>query len=308
MTIAKRLSGILAAAMTAAIVASGTSAAAAPADGGQDGLQQKVTSDEAFGSEQVVRSEGHIDLGPKVVEGGLVFAARDDTESTPVWRHLDDLVLQVGDTAKTQIPEGDQYDFTGASTGEDVWIIPQVEQPGAPWLGWNTQDPAFLDGAVDNVTLRFTGAQGPGKVSLFLQNGDFGEPDVLWTADKAADVNVDLNTHTHANWVFTKPGIYLVTVSLSSKRSDGTTSEDTQTIRLAVGDDADPKEAAQAEATQPASGEQDSAQQADSAAEGADPAVLIAIGIGAVAVLAAVFFTVIAVINRRRRAAGDRRE
>src|SRR5690606_28434889 len=44
------------------------------------------------------------------------------------------------------------------------------------------------------------------------------------------------NTHTHANWVFTEPGAYLVQVEVAADLIDGRRVEDVATLRIAVGD------------------------------------------------------------------------
>lgn len=55
------------------------------------------------------------------------------------------------------------------------------------------------------------------------------EPQKLW---------VEKNTHTHANWVFTAPGEYLLKVTASAELSDGSTVSDTRYLKFAVGDSA----------------------------------------------------------------------
>ena len=64
------------------------------------------------------------------------------------------------------------------------------------------------DEAAQLLTLH--GVQGPGDVYVFLQEGVAGAPNVLWDSDQAfpQDLWMDVNTHVHANWVFTEPGVY----------------------------------------------------------------------------------------------------
>ena len=47
------------------------------------------------------------------------------------------------------------------------------------------------------------------------------------------------NTHTHANWVFTEPGVHLVGVRAVVKDDAGTVHTDEQLVRVAVGDGTD---------------------------------------------------------------------
>ena len=203
-------------------------------------LQQTVTDDEHIAAvgEHVVASEGHFDLGPIVVDNAMQFLVRDDSQDQPVWRNLDDVVFQVGANAIQTLPESGDYDFVGAKGGQQVWAVPQSQIAGVPWLGWNTQSPRVTQDVSRGITLEYGGHQGPGQFTLFLQAGGFGAPQQLWSSAKAEaqGVWVDLKTHTHANWVFTEPGIHLVRVVLKAKMIDGSDIAVPATLRFAVGD------------------------------------------------------------------------
>ncbi len=79
-----------------------------------------------------------------------------------------------------------------------------------------------------------------GTFSLYLENGNFSAPQVLWSSTKNEPQKlwVEKNTHTHANWVFTAPGEYLLKVTASAELSDGSTVSDTRYLKFAVGDSA----------------------------------------------------------------------
>ena len=89
-----------------------------------------------------------------------------------------------------------------------------------------------------NLTLEQV--SGPGTFSLYLENGNFSAPQVLWSSTKSEPQKlwVEKNTHTHANWVFTAPGEYLLKVTASAELSDGSTVSDTRYLKFAVGDSA----------------------------------------------------------------------
>ena len=100
--------------------------------------------------------------------------------------------------------------------------------------------------------MEFLGHQGPGEFSLFLQNGGFEEPQLLWSTATGDSEGfwVDLGTHTHANWVFTEPGIHQVRVRMSGEgagESAGKKVAAEATLTFAVGDETD---VAQAQATE----------------------------------------------------------
>ena len=239
-----RLTTTLASVVTAAALAFTPSAAWA------GDLAQVVSADEeiaAPGTEATV-DHGHVDLGLQVIDGQAQFMARDDSGEKPVWRELDDVVFNVGDNAQLTLPEDEAFSFVGADPGEQVWVVPQTELAEVPWLGWNTQAPSLADNVDRGLTMDYLGHQGPGEFSLFLQNGGFEPPQLLWsTKDSATDgFWVDLGTHTHANWVFTEPGIHQVRVRMTGDgigESAGSEVSAEATLTFAVGEGADLSEA-----------------------------------------------------------------
>ncbi len=90
------------------------------------------------------------------------------------------------------------------------------------------------------VNLTLEQVSGPGTFSLYLENGNFSAPQVLWSSTKSEPQKlwVEKNTHTHANWVFTAPGEYLLKITASAELSDGSTVSDTRYLKFAVGDSA----------------------------------------------------------------------
>ncbi|GAA1474767.1 choice-of-anchor M domain-containing protein [Corynebacterium felinum] len=206
-------------------------------------LNQIVHADEplAPAGELSNFTQGHADLGPLMVpyeDSAFDAYIRDDTQVPAVWRKPEDVLFVVDSKAEQTLPNTDDFGFVGAKPGQKVWVVPQVEQVGVPWLGWSTQSPAFVNSAVRGVTMTFVGHQGPGQFTLFLQNGGFEKPQLLWTsANKSAqDLWVELNTHTHANWVFTEAGIHNVAIKISAELNDGKTHEVTRVLTFAVGE------------------------------------------------------------------------
>lgn len=208
----------------------------------KDPLRQKVSASEEFTTETHICGDGHIDLGPRIIDGKWQLAIRDDSKETPLWSLPENTVFTVSDKALLTAPDSGDYAFTGATSGSAVHVIPQTQIPSVPWLGWNTQSPEVIDTIEGGVTLRFLGAQGPGKVTVYLEAGNLSKPTVLFESTKpqAQDVWVEPNTHTHANWVFTRPGIYLINMEAKAKSNDGQELTSTHILRFAIGDQADP--------------------------------------------------------------------
>ena len=214
--------------------------AAAPSavadDTGQDpNLTQVIPADQPIVHGDHVIATGHVDMGPRFDNGTWRFLIHDDAHkadanATSVWRYPAETVLQVADAAKLTVPDDDAYSFVGADPGSTVWVVPQTQKPDVVWAGWNTQDPDVMDKLDRGATFTVEGIEGPGGLVVYLQSGSFGEPQVLWDSRKEGEqpIWVDSNTHTHANWVFTKPGVYLVRIIASADLKDGSSVSDTQ--------------------------------------------------------------------------------
>lgn len=218
-------------------------------------------------------------------------------------------MFAVPDTVRLPAPDDPTYAFLGAEPGSTVWALPQTQAAGAPWVGWNTQEPRVMETIDRGMTLRLEGVQGPGRLVTYLQSGSFEEPEVLWTSAKDArqDFFVDVNTHTHANWVFTEPGVYLVRVSAIADLVDGGTATDTQVLRFAVGDGTSPREALSA--TWRGSTQTPGSTDSGAAATTSDDGTLVTVLVVAIAVLAVLLLVgaVVAVARlraQRRRALG----
>ena len=212
-----------------------TSPGASATPSADPALEQNVAANEPTSQTPAVIEAGHVDLGPRLIGGKLTVSLRDDSAASPVWRDPNKTVLRVREGALIQVPQGEDYKFLADS--KRVYVLPQTQKTQLVWLGWNTQDPAVTKLIKGGVNMRIEQVKGPGHSWLILQEGTFGKPKVL--ADSAAsaqDIWVDTNTHVHANWIFSKPGIYLVKVSFKATGVDGKTYQATTTLRFAVGD------------------------------------------------------------------------
>ncbi|XVS60991.1 choice-of-anchor M domain-containing protein [Actinosynnema sp. CA-299493] len=184
----------------------------------------------------LVIADGHIDLGPRMVEGEWTLQIRDDTADGPVWRDPADVVLQVADAARTTVPDDPAYAFLGAP-GADIWVLPQVQDQEVVWPGWNTQDPGIAEVAGREVDWRLHGVEGPGRFELFL-TGNFGTPETIFGSDRPypQETGVETGTHVHGNWVFTAPGAYALDVEMAA--ADGRADRATLRVHVGPGDPA----------------------------------------------------------------------
>ncbi|MGJ9713927.1 choice-of-anchor M domain-containing protein [Actinotignum sp. GS-2025d] len=244
---------------------SGSSTAVDPA------LTQTVSGDEqlAPAGTPVEISSGHVDMGPRLTDAGWDFLVRDDSGAAPVWRFVDDVVFRVGEAARMEVPATDAYSFIHASG--PAYVIPQQQLAEVPWLGWNTQDPGVVSRVNGDVALTYGGHSGEGQFTAFVDSGNFSGPTLLWNSEVATSqpVHVSLNTHTHANWVFTKPGVHLVRLTVSAQLTDGTQVEKTVTLRFAVGANTSADDARAAQWPAGSEGAAASGSAADNAADNA---------------------------------------
>lgn len=225
-------------------------------DNADPALTQVVTEHEelAKAGEKAVIHTGHADIAPRILNGKWELMVRDDSGDHPIWRHLDDVVFQVHDKALLAVPQKSAYQFikTDSQANHQAYVVPQQEISGVIWIGWSTQAPQVVNNVNGGVKMIFSGHQGEGQQVTFLQAGNFGDPQVLWNSNikKSQEVFIDANTHTHANWIFTKPGVHLLKINVQAQINDGRTVSDTKILRFAVGDNTNLKIAAEAKWTQ----------------------------------------------------------
>lgn len=268
-------------------------------------------------SGRVVIDRGHVDLGPRFVDGAWRVQVRDGAAEPPVWRETEDVVFHVRDAAELTMPDDPAYAFVGKAAGKSVHVVPQTEMPGVVWMGWNTQDSGVIERVRRQIAFTLVGVEGPGDLLLYLQSGNLTAPQVLWDSRETAlqDIFMDTNVHTHGNWIFTEPGTYLLTVEFAAELADGTPMVDRKVLRFAVGDAADTQAAfdavpaAAAEGSPETGGKQAGAATAVPSGSGpfglpAEAVTAAMLGAGAVGVLAlGVLVTAAAVRGRRAKAA-----
>ena len=241
-------------------------------------LAQSVSAHEEWRGDASEIAVGHVDLGPRLIDGQWRAGLRHDAESGAVWRDPNQTVLRVSDAAIMTAPDSADYPFLADVAGKPVYVVPQTQNPSVVWLGWNTQDPAVTATIDRGLTMRVGPVSGPGRAWLFLQSGTFGKP--LLLADSGAapgDVWIDSGTHVHANWAFSAPGTYTATVTFLGTTTAGEAVSASTTLRFAVGDAASASEALAmaAPAAAPADGasaSSSSSRAAPAAPGAADPA------------------------------------
>lgn len=228
-----------------------------PTSANADELDQTLDPNQAQGTGQHILDQGHVDFGPTLATGAWKIQIHDDTQQPSFWRNPEDVVLHVKDTAKLVMPQSNEYSFLGVKAGKQVWVIPQTQKNDVVWAGWNTQEPQVLETLNRGATMSVLGVEGPGTANVYLQSGNFQAPQPLWSSTKPFPQKhwIDVNTHTHANWVFTEPGIYLIEIEFAGELITGQQVTSRDTLRFAVGDQTPVEEAFTKQLTNPAADE-----------------------------------------------------
>ncbi|WP_326503416.1 TIGR03773 family transporter-associated surface protein [Rothia nasimurium] len=177
-------------------------------------------------------TSGHFDFGAVLSGGNLSAQIKDDRTSPAIWKQSDALTFVLGDSAKTTMPGGMGHI---APAGAEIYLIGATQQATVPWVGWNTQHPELVAQASGPATLTLTDLQGPGRLSVFL-SGNFGSAGTTVFNGVGDSFSVPLNTHQHANWVFTAPGVYSATLTWSVPLKSGGQVSASGTLNFEVGD------------------------------------------------------------------------
>lgn len=154
---------------------------------------------------QVTLDHGHIDAFTVSAGGGLaVLQVLEDVTGHRVLREAETVLLKVKESAFAQIP--------GLPGGPAGYVLPLSQHPALIWPGWDTNRTA-ASGYTD-VSIHVTDVSGPGTVSLYTSQGAFGGWRPLLTHGGYAlpgTIREPTPAHTHAQWVFEKQGIYVLT-------------------------------------------------------------------------------------------------
>ena len=187
----------------------------------------------ASANAKVVLDDGHVDVGSaRIVGGKLRSYVKDSTSSRVIWRDPSTVITRVVDNAKVRLPAG--MSFIGSS-GQTVWMIPQVQKSGVIWAGWNTEEISSrqIQGGIAWTLRR---VNGPGRVVVF-QTGSFGDERVIFNSGERLPKTYTIppGTHAHGNWAFTRKGTYTMAFTMSVRTKSGRTLSDDATLTFRIG-------------------------------------------------------------------------
>ena len=159
-----------------------------------------------------------------------------DADSTV--RPLDSVVWTVSENARrvrTERMADEKLNFMGP-VGTAFYGLPQTQQSGLPWPGYNTQDIDYsqLRGPVRLHVVPKVMPEGA-RFGMFTESLN-GADVLLDSTTGKTTIDIDYATHAHANWVFSEPGQYMFDVHYSATLADGTeVNSPVQQLAVAVG-------------------------------------------------------------------------
>lgn len=162
----------------------------------------------------------HYHLGSTAVVDGMQVGGVDGDEFD-----ADDITTEVAMSTMTSAPNNTAFNTgTGVAPGGNIWILPQAEMSGVPFLGLAAEE---LDSSFSNVNFTLGGVispSGAGNFSLW-QSSALGGLDFAWsTNDPNAGNNsleIPVGSHSHYNWGFSEPGVWTVPITVSASRDAG---------------------------------------------------------------------------------------
>lgn len=173
-------------------------------------------------------TEGHLDIFTVTSENGaLSLSIKEDITGSGIFRNPEDVELIVGDNTYSTATEN------VAGINEPTYFLPQVQEPGKLWPGWDTL--AVSAGGFESVDFNIADITGPGTAYVFESSG-FGDINPVSTNGSFEITNTTVITqpypaHRHVNWAFSKPGVYTMQVYASA----GAVESNTATYTWVVG-------------------------------------------------------------------------
>ncbi|WP_279741567.1 choice-of-anchor M domain-containing protein [Rothia sp. RSM386] len=186
-------------------------------------------------------SHGHLDIQATLKDRQLSVGLRDDSgiiDADSTVRPLDSVVWTISENARrvrTERMADEKLNFMGP-VGTAFYGLPQTQQSGLPWPGYNTQDIDYsqLRGPVRLHVVPKVMPEGA-RFGMFTESLN-GADVLLDSTTGKTTIDIDYATHAHANWVFSEPGQYMFDVHYSATLADGTeVNSPVQQLAVAVG-------------------------------------------------------------------------
>jgi surface-anchored protein len=154
--------------------------------------------------ERELWNTGHGDVQINYAAGAWDYKARIDSEP-------ENVNIGLGPIGRMTIPSNPDFNFLGAA-GDPVWVIPQTETAGIPFVGFSSEGTVQGTFVNDRFDVFVPSVTGPGN--LFMWTTGAGSVDVDVNSANGLDASDFLSFpapgHFHNNIGFSAPGTYLV--------------------------------------------------------------------------------------------------
>ena len=203
----------------------------------------------AHAAGRLVIESGHVDAFNVTAKGdALKLDLKEDVTGSHKTHAAEDVELHVKSAALKDLPKG-------VPGGPKAYWLPMTQDQDLLWPGWDTLGVKGT-GFDESIKLKFDKVEGPGAIHLFGQ-GSWGGIEPLLagggTQLKAGAIrDQKFAAHTHAHWVFTKPGVYTLTLHAEGRKGGKKVSSNKATYTFTVGDEFKGKADAKAEKPAPA--------------------------------------------------------
>ncbi len=190
-------------------------------------------------------TEGHMDIGVRIVEGELVgywkndFAVIDGQITAPDYPAAGLRALGVFDetTPPLSRPAASAWDFLGVGPGEPIYILPSGGVPNTvPYLGFSTEDPSLSALGANQYRFTLIDMTGPedGVFSLFV--GSANVPMNTLTGFPAGSLLIQAGDHLHYNWAFSHLGTYDLYMEVEALSGNTVITNTTDMFRFQITD------------------------------------------------------------------------
>ncbi|AOZ72129.1 hypothetical protein BK816_01480 [Boudabousia tangfeifanii] len=177
--------------------------------------------------------KGHVDIFNVSAKGDqLKLDVKEDVTGLGVRRPAEDVTLVVKPQAFSTLPQNIP------EIGVPGYYLPQTQDPALLWPGWDTLEVA--NAGFNAVKLQFIEVNGPGRIFL-ASSGVWGNVMPLLDGNNYQVKTGAVRTqaypaHTHAHWIFEKPGRYTMKLQAIAAKNGKTFRSNLATYNWEVGD------------------------------------------------------------------------
>ncbi|MDO4910213.1 MAG: anchored repeat-type ABC transporter permease subunit [Corynebacterium sp.] len=200
-----------------------TSATPSPSPSPSASPSKATEPEPVFEKTSVTVRRGHVDMA--FLPGESAF---HDTSNPaqPRWVNSKNLTLLVNPAVAE---EADGQDL--------VYVLPQTQDPELPWLGFSTQYADFEKVHLDKqwADLSLESMVGPAGARLYASRSTLsGQSIILDSDDFSKNIRITPGVHEHVNFVFDKPGDYVLHFAYTWTDTEGTEHQDPMVLEVSI--------------------------------------------------------------------------